>query len=402
MNTTLSLKDVRIIEYGSMICVPYCSKMLADLGAEVIKIEKPIDGDMARRRAPFANDVPGKERSGFFIYINSNKIGVTLNLEKATGQEIFRKLIKDADVLIEDTAPGTLAKLGIGYKQLKEINPKLVMVSVTPFGQTGLYKNFKGSDLIGFEMGGIGYCTPRWAGTTEQEPLRVTQMADFFTAMAAATATMSALHVQREKGIGQYVDVSQLEAMVRLNPQNMFYWPYEHTSETRASQSAFGPQQFFRCKDGWCFVHAEEPHHWKRFLEIMGNPGWAEIDLFQKSTGRAEHWDSLKPLIEEWAMQHTKMEIFEMAKGKIPLAPSNTIDEVMNSRQLKERKFFVEIDHPVAGKYTYPGAPHKFAKSEWSIRSPAPLLGQHNEEVYCRRLGYTREELVKLAEVGII
>jgi CoA:oxalate CoA-transferase len=402
MSATLSLQDVRVLEYGSMIGAPYCSKMLADLGAEVIKIEQPVTGDAARRHGPFANDIPGQERSGFFIYLNTNKLSVTLDLKKATGRDIFKKLAANADVLIEDTRPGTLGKIGLGYKQLKANNPRLVMVSITPFGQTGPYKNYKGSDLIGFHMGGIGYTTPRWAGTTEQEPLRVTRMADFLTAMAAATATMSAVHVQRETGAGQHVDISQMEAMIRLNPQNMCHWPYEQTSETRASQSAFGPQQFFRCKDGWCFVHAEEPHHWQRFVEIMGNPEWANIDLFEDAIGRAEYWDALKPLIEEWAMHHTKMEIFEAAKGKIPLAPSNTIDEVMTSRQLKDRQFFIDIDHPVAGKFTYPGAPHKFAKSEWSIRRPAPLLGQHNEEIYVKRLGYSRRELVELAEARII
>lgn len=402
MNKTLTLKDVRIIEYGNMICVPYCGKMLADLGAEVIKIEKPVDGDIARRRAPFAKDTPGLEHSGFFIYLNTNKLGVTLNLDKATGKGIFKKLIKDADILLEDTAPGTLNKLGVGYEQLRDVNPRLIMTSVTPFGQTGPYKNYKSSDLIAFQMSGIGFVTPRWVGTTDHEPLRVTQMADFIAAQGAAVATMSALHVQREKKFGQHVDVSQLEAILRLNAQNTWHWPYELVNETRASRSSAGPQQFFRCKDGWCYLHAEEQHHWHRFVEIMGNPEWAQVGLFQDAPSRAEHWDGLKSLIEEWAMQHTKMELFEAAKGRIPLAPSNTVDEAMGLRHLKEREYFVNIDHPVAGEYTYPGAPYKSTRSEWSIRRAAPLLGQDNEEVYCKRLGYTREELVKLVETGII
>ena len=403
METKLALEDVKVVEYGNMICAPYCGKLLADLGAKVIKIEKPFHGDDARRCGPFLDDIPGSERSGFFLYLNTNKLGVTLDLEKATGREIFKQLIKDADVLIEDSKPGSLDSLGIGYSALKALNPSLVLTSVTPFGQTGPYKEYKGSDLVGWHMGGIGYVTPRWAGTAEQEPLRVMQMADFVTGIASATATMSALHVQHDIGTGQQVDISQLEALIRLNPQNMFWWSYEHVSETRVSQSVAGPQQFFRCKDGWVYVHAEEPHHWQRFVEIMGNPEWADTELFKVATSRAEHWDSLRQLIEEWAAEHTKAEIFEAAKEKgIPLAASYSIEEVMKSRQLTGRNFFVDVEHPVAGELTYPGAPFKFSTTPWTIRRPAPLLGQHNEDIYCNQLGYTKKELVKMYEAGII
>jgi len=399
----LPLKDVRVIEYGNMICAPYSSKLLADLGAEVIKIEKPFYGDDARRYGPFPDDIPGLERSGLFLYLNTNKYGVTLDLEKATGREIFKQLIKDADVLIEDSKPGFLDSLGIGYSTLKTLNPSLVFTSVTVFGQTGPYKGYKGSDLIGWQMGGIGYVTPRWAGTAEQEPLRVMQMADFMTGLAAATATMTALHVQRHTGKGQQVDISQWEALVRLNPQNMFWWPYEGVSETRVSKSFAGPQNFFRCKDGWVYIHAEEPHHWKTFVEIMGNPEWASAELFEVATSRAEHWESLQPLIEDWAKDHTKAEIFEAAKEKgIPLAPSNSIEEVINNQHLRERQFFTEVEHPATGKLTYPGAPFKCSSISWGIRRPAPTLGQHNEGIYCQKLGYSRKELVQLYQEGII
>ena len=403
MVKTAALKDVKVVEYGNMVSAPYAGKMLADLGARVIKIEKPYKGDDSRRYGPFPDDVPGLERSGLFLYLNTSKYGVTLDIEKATGQEIFKALIKDADVLIEDTMPGYLDSLGIGYSVLEALNPALIYSAVTTFGQTGPYKNYKGSDLVGFNMAGIGYVTPRWAGTAEQEPLRVMQVADFFTGMATATATMTALHVQRETGKGQQVDVSQFEALIRLNPQNMFWWPYEGTSETRVSQPYVGPQNFFRCKDGWFYVHAEEPHHWKRFVEIMGNPEWADIELFQTAPSRAEHLDSLRPLVEEWAAEHTKLEIFEAAKKTgIPLAPSNSMEEVINLEHMKERDFFKEVEHPVVGKLTYPGAPFKYSEIAWENRSPAPLLGQHNEEIYCGNLGYSKKDLIALYQEGII
>ena len=148
----LTLKDVSVIEYGNLISAPFCGKLLADLGADVIKVEKPGQGDIARDKKPFLKDIPGKERSGLFLYLNTNKLGVTLNTEKAAGVEIFKKLIKSADILIDDTPPGSMTKLGLDYNKLKSINPSLVMVSITSFGQTGPYKDYQGCDLISWHM----------------------------------------------------------------------------------------------------------------------------------------------------------------------------------------------------------------------------------------------------------
>ena len=173
-----------------------CGKILGDCGADVIKVEKP-GGDISRRIGPFYKDIADPEKSLFWFAYNTSKRGITLNLEKATGREIFQKLIKNADILIEDTKPGRMAALGLGYRKLKSINPSLVMTSITPFGQTGPYKNYKGSGLTSWHMGGIGYVTPHWAGTTEQEPLRALQTGSFVTGITAAVATMCALHVQR-------------------------------------------------------------------------------------------------------------------------------------------------------------------------------------------------------------
>lgn len=397
-----ALGDVRVIEYGDLISAPYCSKLLADMGADVIKVEKPGQGDIARRRGPFLKDIPGNERSGLFLYLNANKRGVTLNLKTATGREIFRNLIKEADILIEDTRPGKMAALGLNYRKLKAINPSLIMTSITPFGQTGPYKNYKGTDLTAWHMGGIGYVTPHWAGTTEQEPLRVMQTGSFVTGITAAIATMCALRVQRHSGLGQQVDTSQLEAMVIALGYLGTYWPFEHRSTSRASRSDFAPMHFLQCKDGWVITTCPREYHWQRWVDLMGNPEWAKVELFKTRESRGEHWESLKPLMTEWTRQYTKAEIFELAKAKkIPVAPANTVAEVVKSQQLAEHGFFIEVEHPETGRLTYPGAPYKFARTPWAIRRPAPLLGQHNQEVYCNQLGYSQEELVKMAETGI-
>ena len=397
------LEDIKVVEYGNLISAPYCSKLLADLGAETVKIENPGQGDIARGKGPFLKDIPGGERSGLFLYLNINKRGITLNLEKTAGREIFKKLIENADILIEDTKPGAMAALGLGYNELKSINPSLVMTSITSFGQTGPYKGYKGSDLTSWHMSGVGIITPRHVGTTEQEPLRVTQMADFITGMTAAVATLCALHVQRQTGLGQQVDVSALEALARLSGWSLSYWPYEHRSLTRADRTNFAPYHFIKCKDGWVFAACSEDHHWQRFVDMMGNPEWAEQELFQDKISRGTHWESLEPLIEDWTMRYSRAEIFDMAKThKLPLAPLNSVAEVVENRQLQAREFFVNIEHPTAGKLTYPGVPYKSSVPAWSIRRPAPMLGQHNDDIYCNQLGYTETELAEMYEAGVI
>lgn len=396
-------EDVKVIEYGNLISAPYCSKLFADLGAETLKIESPGQGDIARRKAPFLKDIPGNERSGLFLYLNTNKRGITLNLEKTAGREIFKKLIKDADILIEDTSPGTLGALALGYSDLKTINPALVMTSITAFGQTGPYRGYKGTDLTSWHMSGIGITTPRHAGTEEQEPLRVAQTADYITGMTAAVATQCALYVQRRTGLGQHVDISSLEALVRMSAWSLVYWPYEHRSPTRADGTSVAPYHFIKCKDGWFFAACSQEHHWERFVEMLGNPEWAKEALFEDGYLRGELWESLKSLIEDSTMNYTKAEIFEMAKAhKLPLAPFHSVGEVVEHKQLKEREFFVTAEHPVTGKLTYPGVPYKSTAATWSIRRPAPMLGQHNGDIYGRQLGYTESELAEMYEAGVI
>lgn len=397
------LEGIKVIEYGEYIQAPFCSKLLADLGADVIKIEKPGSGDISRRREPFLNDTPGLERSGLFLYLNANKRGVTLDIEKATGQQIFKSLLKNSHLLIEDTQPGKLAALGLGYNDLKLLNPSLVKTSVTQFGQTGPYKNRKGCDLTIWHMSGAGFVTPRNAGTTEQEPLKVVHMADFITGMIAALATLGALRVQKRSGIGQEVDVSSLEAVTQLAGWANVYWPFAHESTTRASRAWSAPVHFLKCKDGWVFLLCAEEHHWRAFVEMMGNPTWAGEELFKTRISRGDYWESLKPLIEPWIIQHTKEELFEQSKAKrVPLAPVYSMKELLENKHLMERQFFINVEHPETGTLTYPGAPFKFSTIPWAIRRPAPLLGQHNEDVYCNELGYAKPELVKMYEIGII
>jgi crotonobetainyl-CoA:carnitine CoA-transferase CaiB-like acyl-CoA transferase len=397
------LEDVKIVEYCDFVAAPFCSKLMADLGAEVIKVERLVTGDSSRAFGPFPQDGPGPERSGLFSYLNANKYGVTLNLETPTGRDIFQRLVAGADILIEDNSPEKASKLGMAYSDLKAANSSLVVTSITPFGQTGFYKEYKGSDLILWHMCSAGLITPRNVGTAEREPLRILHLADHVAGATAAVAALGALHVQRHRGIGQHVDVSMLEALLWMAGWVVTSWPYEHDNPTRASKAAIAPYHFIECRDGWLFSSCPNEYQWDRFVDMMGNPDWAGEELFKDAIARSVNWDSLGPLIMSWSTQYTKQEIFEMGKSKgIPIAPLNTITEVMGKEQLTGRGFFVDVEQPGIGTLTVPGAPFKLSSMPWGIRRPAPALGEHNWDIYCDRLGFSREELVKLYEAGII
>ena len=398
-----TLSGVKVLELGSLICTPYCGKLMADLGAEVIKIEAPGQGDIARRYGPFPDACPDNESSGLYLYLNTNKLGITLNLNSVKGRAILHELVKQADVLIEDFTLEQAENLGVHYEALKQANPSIIVTSITPFGQTGPYRQKASSDFTIWNMCGSAYITPRFGGTTEQEPLWVRHMASFITGITAATATMCAVLAKQSTGVGQHVDVSQLEsAALSLGPYFAHYF-YEHRNTTRASRARYGPIHFVKCKGGWVSLHGVEEHHWKRFVEFLGSPEWAEWEMFSNQYLRAEHWESLEPLITEALTQFTKQEIFEAAKRlNIPVAPVNTIPEVMRERQLEERHFFQSIEHPRAGLLTYPGTGYKYSGMETVAPRPAPLLGQHNCEIYCSRLGYSKEDVVKMLEAGII
>ncbi len=401
-----ALDDLRVVEYAHFVSGPYCGKLLADLGAEVIKVEPPGIGDVARRRGPFPDDIPHPERSGLFLYLNTNKLGVTLDLKSATGVKLFKELIKQADILIENNAPSLMEKLGLDYETLSGVNPRLIMTSITPFGQTGPYRDYKGGDLIGFHTGGMGYATPDWVeNREEQPPLKAGgQQADFMAGTTAAVATLGAVFVRHNSGLGQHVDISEQEAMAKAQSRNIANYSYGLEKEVvdRRHEAPF-TELPVACKDGYVDFHCVEDHHWQAMKEAMGNPEWCNSDLFGDYRGRCYNWKQFEPLISEWAKNLTRDEICQLMQAKgVAFMSIRTMDEVIKNEHLAARGFFVEIDHPEVGKLKYPGAPFRFSQPLWQVKRPAPLLGQHNEEVFCQRLGYTRMELVRLRQAGAI
>ncbi len=396
------LDGVKVIEYGNLISAPFCAKIFADMGAEVIKIEQPCCGDDSRRMEPFMNDIPGLERSGLFQYLNMNKKGITLNPETATGRKILLQLLKGADVFIENNPPKRMKALKLDYARVKQVNLRIVMTSITPFGQTGPYKDYKSSELINAHMGGVGYDSVREVDIS-REPIKApAHIFGFQAGLSAATATVAAVFQQSVTGEGTYLDVSEQESIIQ-NMHSVFRYYYNKQIVNRTDVLDRAPAHILPCKDGYIHHANMEESEWWRFVDLMGNPEWAKNELFADYTLRSQYWDALKPLILDWTKDHTMDEIYRGSQERgSAIGALYTAKDMLSDRQMAARGFFVEADHPEIGKLQYPGVPYRFSGIPKEQPSTAPLLGQNNEEILCGDLGYTKKELVKFREAGVI
>ena len=397
------LEGVKVIEYGHFVSGPFCAKILADLGAEVIKVEEPC-GDEARRHEPFFADIAGLERSGLFLYLNMNKKVVTLNPETATGRKIFAQLLSNADILVENNSPQRMKKLKLTYQQVKKINPCIIMASITPFGQTGPYKDYKGGELVNTQMGGVGFISTREPDTSRAPIKYPAHLFSHQAGLSAAVATLGALLYHRGTNSGEQLDISEQECIIPdvMNP--IYSYSYTGRIASRAGPLAVAPHHLLPCKDGYIHNGFVRESHWRQFVEeVMGHPDWADKEIFKDYPTRAKHWDELKPLILDWTMQRTVDEIYRTSQEhRIPIGAVYSSAQVLQDRQMAARGFFVEVEHPVTGKLKYPGVPYQFSDIPKESPIAAPLLGQNNEEIYCTRLGYTKSDLVKMEEAGII
>ena len=397
------LDGVKVLEYDNLISAPFCAKIMADLGAEVIKIEEPYCGDNTRRQEPFLGDIPVSDRSGLYQYLNMNKLGITLDPSTATGRKIVNELIKNADIFIENNTPKRMKELGLSYEFIKQINPRIIMTSITAFGQTGSYKDYKGSELINTHFGAVGYISMR-EGNISKEPLKYpAHLFSFQAGLSAATATLGGLYHQTITGSGEQIDVAETESAIQNINSALARYCYTKQIVSRTDVLSVAPAHILPCKDGYIYHSFVLEHHWWRFIEVMGHPDWADNELFKDYATRALYWDALKPLLLEWTMKYTVEEIYRMCQAKsIPIGPVRNAEQVLKDEQMVFREFFVEIENNEYGKLKYPGVPYRFSEIRREAPVPAPSLGQHNEDIYCGRLGYSRCDLVKLKEAGVI
>jgi crotonobetainyl-CoA:carnitine CoA-transferase CaiB-like acyl-CoA transferase len=389
-----------------MVTAPHCTKLLADMGSEVIKIEQPGLGDPARRQGPFPDDTPHLERSGLFLYLNTNKLGVTLNLKVADGQSLLARLIKDADVVVENIPPDERATMGLDYESLRDANPSLIMLSVTPFGLSGPCQQYKGNYLTAFHGGGYGYDYPKPADDPDTEPpLRGGgRAADFITAITACIALMQAVIGRGANGLGSHIDLSQQEAIAytQYGPLNQ-YNKGEPFSRAKADFKPGFVTAVLPCQDGYVAVSPREEHQWARWLEVMGSPDWAKDERFKDVPSRTRHWDEIVARMGKWSRLQRKDAVYRAAQeNRVVSYPFNTMADLVSNPQLAHRQYYTKVDHPVIGKLMMPGLPFISTAMPKQSPRPAPLLGQHNEEIYCERLGYAKEDLVRLRELGVI
>ncbi len=391
-------------------------KMLGDMGADVIKIEKP-GGDPMRNIGPFYRDIPDPEKSLYWFTFNTSKRGITLDIEKRDGQELFKKLVKTADFVIECFEPGYMDGLGLGYEALEKINPSIIVTSLTPFGQTGPYAHWKSYDLTTTALSGLQWL----CGDQHVPPVRFTTQASHFeTSVQAVAATMIAHCWRGLTGEGQHVDVSAQEALHITTDTAQQAWYLEHYLYIRGGGARYNPPRkcLYPCKDGYFLRFSPEdlPAFLDWFDEVIGIDPEVKAEYLKEWDEAAKsgvslqvRWgvDKMNKFFDDTSgllMALTKKELYEGAKARhFGWSPVNTVKDIVESEQIKVRDFIVELEHPELGEtIRYPGVPCKLSEAPLKLWRRAPLIGEHNGEVYEKELGLSKEELVFLKQAGVI
>lgn len=400
-----ALAELRVLEWGNFITAPFCTEMLAQLGAEVIKIEPPR-GDEARTYGPFPGDKPDLEKSGLFLYLNVNKSGITLDPEKKAGRDVLFRLLDETDVFVVNQPHLDLRKLGLDYDTLKEKYPKLIMTLITPFGDYGPYRDWKGYDINCCALGGITN-TIGYPGRIPLTP--PLHQGHHQAGLMAAIAILFAAINRDKTGKGTFIDQAEADAWATVHI-GIGIQAFVEEGRIRQRSGHYSPHRPYvdavlPCKDGSVCVDTPQKRQWERFMGILGNPEWMNDPIFEdriKTTN--EHHEEADAYLNQWLMEHTKDEIFKsLQDARVPAAPVRTVKELLHDDHMKQRGFFMEMEHPDAGKLTsYPGVCYKFSKTPSRFKHPAPLLGEHNEAIYCQRLGYTMEDLARWKKEEVI
>ena len=393
-----ALEGIRVLDLSQDIAGSFCARLLADYGADVIKLEPP-GGASLRRMGPFYKDDPHIESSLFFFILNLNKRGVTLNIGSKGGVEIFKELARDADVVVESFKPGYMASLGLDYQTLESLNPRLVLSSVTPFGQEGPYSGYEGEEIVSYAMGAIMSVS----GTQDREPLKHGGFqAKYEAGLNGAGATVMAVLLQDTTGEGQHLDISITECVSSSMIVNQTTYGFTGAVQTRRSpeEGVFGNPM--PCKDGWVISQLGAATTWENMVKFFDRPQLLD-PRFASRARRSEADEELDSILLDAFKDRSKWELFEKASEmRLPFGVVQTSEELARCPQLEARGFYREADHPLMGRLKVPAVLFNFSLTPYQLRGAAPLLGQHNEEVYCRQLGYAKEDLVRLRQIGVL
>ncbi|PZC45043.1 MAG: CoA:oxalate CoA-transferase [Chloroflexi bacterium] len=399
MTTPAALQGVKVLELGHYIAGPYCGKLLASHGADVVKVEAPITGDGLRHRGPFAGNDPHFEKSVPFLYLNTSKRGITLNLKDEQGSALCRELIQQTDILVENLAPGTLDGWGLSYEALAEINPSLVMVSISNFGQTGPYRDYRASELVEYAMGGLMYIF----GDASREPLKhALDQAQHKAGTYAAGAALMALYYQRRTGQGQWIDVSIQESLAVSLRDTIGIYVYQGAVRSRPPADNKGLGRVVRTSDGYIVPIPYGGVDWEVLANFLEAPELM-ADRFQTAQGRLDHAQELHGLLEDRFKEWGASDLFHKAQEwGLVFGIVQNVKQVLESPQLQARGSLTEVDHPVAGAAAYPGSAAIFSATPDRPPSPAPMLGQHTEDVLSEWLGLSSEHVRGHRDKGIV
>lgn len=392
------LQGITVIDLGQIYQGPYATFMMAMAGARVIKVEPP-GGEPIRARANISRgSLP-------LAMLNSNKQGITLNLKSARGRELLVELVKKGDVLLENYAPGVLDRLGVGSAVLTKANPRLVYASGSGYGRSGPKRDFLAMDLTVQAIGGVMATT----GDPDGAPMKAgPAFADFLGATHLYGGIVTALYEREKTGKGRVIEIAMLEALypALASPLGMHYWQDgKATTRTgnRHSGLSMAPYNVYRSSDGHVAVICVKDEHWKSLARVMGRPDLADDPRFANHTLRAKAMDEVDAIVEAWTLQHSKDEIFDIARQhKIPAAPVRDLSEVTNDPHMHERGMLRWVDHPELGRVVLPNSPIRYEGSPPIELIPSPELGQHNREIYCGLLGLSEGEFEGLKTEGAI
>ncbi len=391
------LKGIRVLDFTRVLAGPYCAMMLCDMGAEVIKVERPRTGDDARFFGPFI-----KGESGYYMSLNRGKKSITLNLKHEEGKKIVRRLIKKVDVILENFRPGTMDKLGFGYEDVKKINPRVIYASTSGYGQTGPISRMAGYDIVAQAVGGIMSIT----GSPDGPPTRVgTSIADILAGMFTAYGIMIALYNREQTGKGSRIDVAMVDSVASVleNAIIRYFATGKSPTPIGSRHPSLAPFDMFRAKDGYMVIAIGNENLWYRFCQAIGKKELLKDPRLANNKKRVKNERILKSLIERWTKKKTVKELLIIFnKRGIPCGPVNSMERMVRHPQILFRNMIQEIKHPAAGRIKMAGIPLKMAGFSDKIPGRPPLLGEHTEEILRKYLRYSPKRIKALKKEGVI
>jgi formyl-CoA transferase len=400
-----SLDGILVLDLSQFAAGPYCTMLLGDAGARIIKVEPPGRGEPYRHEGPVLEGSDGSQTGGFFVRFNRNKESITIDLKSPKGIDIFKRIAKVADVVVQNYKPETVDRLGIGYSQLKDLNPGLVYASISGFGQPGVlespYWRWPAFAVVAEAMGGVmdrigdATCPPHWSGVS---------VGDLYAGGLALGGIVMALLERERTGLGQHVDIAMVDCMVSLNERSVFTYGATGISPQRGADPELAPFGAFQAQDGWMVIGVIGNPAWKRFCQAIGRAELLEDQRLGDGLGRGRHLDDIiAPAISSWLRDKTRAQASEILHAwDVPAAPVETAKDVYESPHVKARQMLVDVDYDVYGHHKVVASPIKMGDIATSEANWIPRLGQHTEEILRTICGIKEEEYASLMQAGIV